>query len=243
MLLLFLFQIMRLQIIDNKIRIFPDFYIPAKGTTITVTQNCCVTNTIEISRVYTHKIVVPSRYVGNPTLTTLIIGTTAYALNIDINSDLSLAKTILNNQLILSIPDASADILKEGTDLVILLKNVFTNVSAEAYYTGITFNPDVILTNGYLHDFVYTTDGIYTFTIITKDINNNVVTDKKCILISNNLPCLIADYLILNKSTTVHLKYFSLVNALECNCICDELCLLYKEIVQELKLEDKCKVC
>lgn len=235
---------MKLEIINNKIRVYPDFFIGKTEAFLTVNVNCCQEKILEVSRAYTHKIVFPSNYVGSPTMNSITINNITLALTATITSDLAVVTQTLNNWLWTNFTtDTGAEFKIESNNLVLYLKNIFHPVLVGATFANIAYTPDIIDLKSYVYDYTIVQNGIYTFELRYKDAQGNIQLDKACILVDTDLTCLIADHIIKYPNSDVHLIYQTIANGISCNCVCDDLCILYKQLVIELKLEDKCKTC
>jgi hypothetical protein len=87
-------------------------------------------------------------------------------------------------------------------------------------------------------------EGLHTFTV-TKNVAGVVITETACYFVDTNLICVIADYIAKdeNKQSNVHLLYNTIKESIKCNCACADLCRIYRSLLLELNLLDRCKIC
>lgn len=87
-------------------------------------------------------------------------------------------------------------------------------------------------------------DGIFNFSI-SETVGGNVYTEQACIFVYEKLICVILDYIKKeeNMQTNVHLLFELIKEGVNCQCNCEDLCLVYKQILLELDILNKCKIC
>ncbi len=119
-----------------------------------------------------------------------------------------------------------------------------TPVSMIAYSGSNEINPEVIKGLGEYIIVGSGEEGIHTFTV-TKNIAGVVITETACYFVDTNLVCIIADYIAkdINKNSNIHLLYETIKESIKCNCACADLCRIYRSILLELNLLDRCKIC
>ena len=116
-------------------------------------------------------------------------------------------------------------------------------VMIQANDTQIVINPSIVkAAPTYIID--APAEGIHTITIV-KSENGVTFSETGCAFVDSNVICVITDYLAKeeNKNTNVHLLYNAIKESVACNCNCDDLCILYRSILLELNLLDRCKIC
>lgn len=89
------------------------------------------------------------------------------------------------------------------------------------------------------------TQGIHTFTLSTTTDQNVVVTETACYFQDKELICILANFMAQeqNKNTDAHLLYNIIKESVKCNCGCSDLCKIYRELLLELNILDRCKIC
>jgi hypothetical protein len=82
----------------------------------------------------------------------------------------------------------------------------------------------------------YIGDGVYKFKLSLENlITGSKQTEEACITILDDIKCLIPENLVKNPKSMAHLMYYTLNQNVDCNCICDDLCLLYNNLIEEIK--------
>jgi hypothetical protein len=80
-------------------------------------------------------------------------------------------------------------------------------------------------------------DGVYNFTLTTTFSDNSIQTEDVCTLVDETLKCSIVDHLAKDTSdVTAAMLHFTLVNSLDCDCLCDKACTIYEALLRELNI-------
>lgn len=103
------------------------------------------------------------------------------------------------------------------------------------YFSSID-NFSVVQTN----DEFTVSEAVYHVEIIATAPSGSTVTQKKCFFYDCTLACEIGEFILDNCNTDVHLDYYVLKNMEYCECNCDNMCLLYKRILDKLNKEFCC---
>ena len=87
-------------------------------------------------------------------------------------------------------------------------------------------------------------DGIYRLELVSDD-GEDIITEKYCLFIDNELKCNIVEYLATNLTSNIYHLYMVLSNAETCvDCNCSNLCTIYDEIVRLIDTQtDGCTTC
>jgi len=87
-------------------------------------------------------------------------------------------------------------------------------------------------------------DGIYRLELVSDD-GEEIITEKYCLLIDNELKCRLVEYIATNLTSNIYHLYLVLDNAETCvDCNCSNLCTIYDEIITILDSEtDGCTTC
>ena len=86
-------------------------------------------------------------------------------------------------------------------------------------------------------------DGIYRLELVSD--GDDIITEKYCLFIDNELKCNIVEYLATNLTSNIYHLYMVLANAETCvDCNCSNLCTIYDEIVRLIDTQtDGCTTC
>lgn len=119
-----------------------------------------------------------------------------------------------------------------------------TTVTCSASVGGITVTPTII---SYPASYVIEgmgEQGIHSFTV-TKQVGAELISESGCYFVDDTISCVIADYVAMEEhsNTDVHLLYNLIKESVACNCNCKDLCKVFRQILLELNLLDRCKIC
>ena len=86
-------------------------------------------------------------------------------------------------------------------------------------------------------------DGIYRLELVST--GDDIITEKYCLFIDNELKCNIVEYLADNLTSNIYHLYMVLANAETCvDCNCSNLCTIYDEIIRLIDTQtDGCTTC
>lgn len=223
----------------------PDFGVGKQTGTITI--NCCDTNPIEVLPVIVRKIEVPLNLIsGSYAVTSITINNVAYACTDATCSNIQTpVRAIYPNFIIASSSTAST--------YTYTMENipVGINVSMLASIGGTVLSPTVqVLPAVFRLSGTFEINGIYSITV-TKNIPETngypakVISETACYFLDHDVICSLTDYISKeeNKNTNVHLWYSAIKESVGCGCNCKDLCSIYKSILLELNLLDRCKIC
>lgn len=97
-------------------------------------------------------------------------------------------------------------------------------ISGDALYIG----PEIMGLSSF-------TNGIYTATITYTQNNNSTIVESSCLFVDCDIKCRVAEKLdTLKTESLLHIIYFALLQASNCDCQCSKLCALYEELLVEL---------
>lgn len=223
----------------------PDFGVG--NQVIDLTVNCCEHGVVDGLPVIVRRIVIPLTFItGSLLITSYTIGGVVYTCT---------DNTCENIQG--TVDDVIAGFRIEttvtATEMIIEMRNVpvATTVTMQATIGGVTINPVVqVLPAEYVLNPEYTVNGIYSITV-TKTLPADginpprIISESSCYFLDEDVVCVLTDYLAKeeNKNSTVHLLYNAIKESVLCGCNCKDLCLIYRSILLELNLLDRCTIC
>lgn len=228
-----------------------------ESLTLNVTTNCCdtlLTKTIENTPVTENTVVIP------------IIGDTSYSLteirflegeyyhlfnatSYDLLSEAATLITDLEAWILATFGQTvTVDVTINVEDITITISDLTYPV--EPITTTVLVAGEITQVNTFTSDnsfsLIQTTEtfnvgeGVYHIELVATSDSGSQKIQRKCFFYDCTLACEIGEFILDNCETDVHLDYYVLKNMEYCECNCDNMCLLYKRILDKLNKEFCC---
>lgn len=115
-------------------------------------------------------------------------------------------------------------------------------ILCEGTYTDTIVEGDVTLSTGTftvdLATLFATTsalaDSIYSFDLVINTTSSTVIREYGCLFVDNETSCKVVDKVVETNNIEIQLDYYLLSRAQTCSCTCDDLCVIFKRLTNEL---------
>lgn len=230
-----------------------------ESLTLNVATNCCdtlFTRTIEDTPVTEHTVVIPITSIGDITytLTTIkfLVGDSYYVFSgeYDLSTDTATLITELEawiletfGQTVTVTIDTDLDLEKITLviqDLAYPVEPISTTTSTGDSDQINVFSSEDNFSLVQTSDEITIGEGVYHIEIIAEAASGSQTIQRTCFFYDCTLACEIGEFILDNCDTDVHLDYYVLKNMEYCECNCDNMCLLYKRILDKLGREFCC---